>query len=460
MKATAPLVAIALLLSSTAAAPADQGQATLGAGGKLYQVLSGTYGDLFPDAAGQAEHSVLALEISVPGEEPVRLLVPGTEDSAVESSPALVFEDSSDGIFLIWESRTSFIHSQIKLASYLSEAWSDPILLPGEFFSLKTSPSLAVTRDTFVSVGADGTPSRHSRTIYHTVWWEEAASGERVVYSPVVLLDGVYIGWNPLFVLNDLDFGDEAAGPFLASETLSQAPSIFAGSNDESVVVGLVDQATRQLVELEISVVPGELGALASELEWAVTEAGESLYPHNLRALGDRARAHLIDFGLQLRLNPFMLDYLAVVGAAGVATGDPAEQSLSSFAQRARAHLIDFGARMRSQTLSEAADREVSTWLLEFGSGDESGFGETPPHSLAVILGAVREIPWTGKGATSLYVSPDAREATVAWQGEDDRLYFTESTGDEWSEVRYLQLTDDLDLNRAHDMLEQRTHDR
>ena len=46
------------------------------------------------------------------------MLIPGTLDTASESSASLLYEDDSRTVFLVWESRINGIHPVLKLAGF------------------------------------------------------------------------------------------------------------------------------------------------------------------------------------------------------------------------------------------------------------------------------------------------------------------------------------------------------
>jgi hypothetical protein len=452
-----PTLLVAVFAASLGAGEvtAEQRQVALGAQGNLYRIDAGSRRQLLPTSFG-ADYPVLVLTISRPGMPPQRFVVPGTEGDEVEASPAILYEEVADAVHVIWESRTNFIHSQIRLASYSDRQWSAPIDLPGEFFSLKTSPSLVVTRDSYVLPGASGDPEPHRRTIVHAIWWEEAAAGERVVYSPVVLLDGAYIGWNPMFVFNDLGLPAGASAPLSATSDLVRSPVIQPGRSGDSVVVGLVDPRSGQLAQFEVTVGAGELAILAEQVAKEIA-ASADLYPDDLVGLGERARAHLVDFGVRLRMHPGVIGYLA--GEVKAEIGQDGGGDLASLADRARAHLVDFGVRMAVQGLAPDRD-EDSVWLIEFPSAEPASGAEARPlHSIRVRLAAARPVPETEPGPTTLYLSRSGEEALVAWE-VPGRLRYRESRGDEWSEVRELALDEYLTLPSAHAILEQRARNR
>ena len=442
--------ALALLLAASSAS-ADQ-RFALGAHGELYRLLTGTPRSL---GIGRGQNPILALSISRPDQTPQVVVIPGTEGEEVESSAMILHEESSDSVFVIWESRTNYIHSQIKLGSLSKGAWSAPIVLSGEFFSLKTSPRLAVTRDSFMEEGADGQVVWKNRTIYHAVWWEEAAAGERVVYSPVTLIDGAYIGWNPLLVLNTLGFGAPADRIQLGTRELAQAPTIQPGRGPASLVIGFTEPASRQFVQLEVDVVSGTLSALAEKLKAALlADSGDP------STLSDRARGYLIDFGARLGMHPSVVSAIGQAVTSNVISSAPAGEALNSIADRARGYLIDFGVRLAAQGVTATPD-QATAWLVQFptASPDLGSPGDSPEHVIRLRRAAARPIPQTESGATFALVSRSGFESLVAWQ-VGNLLRYRETEGGGWSDVRTLRLDDSLSLAHATSALEQRTADR
>ena len=105
----------------------------LGAEGALYRIRTGTYAEFFPRGTVAAPSEVvLALETTRPGALPTLELVPSTGADAVESSPSLFFENASESVFVVWESRINPLHSVLNLASRSSSGWSNVLSVSGE----------------------------------------------------------------------------------------------------------------------------------------------------------------------------------------------------------------------------------------------------------------------------------------------------------------------------------------
>ena len=141
----------ALLCGGATPSHADQRQGALGANGELYLTEVGIYADLFPDTKAPAgvgpRSEVLALDIIAPVAAPQRVLIPNTDGSTLESTPALLYEDGTKTLFAVWGTRLTSLNSVLYLASFDGTAWSQAIRITGNPFASKVSPRLAVTRD-------------------------------------------------------------------------------------------------------------------------------------------------------------------------------------------------------------------------------------------------------------------------------------------------------------------------
>ena len=117
--AMAALILATVALILPAAARADHLGMALGADGELYTVTAGTYGALFPGskacATCNAQTVVLALDTVLPGKPAQRQLVPTTDNGDVESAPALIYEDGSKTLFVVWVCGVQWVNSVIKL---------------------------------------------------------------------------------------------------------------------------------------------------------------------------------------------------------------------------------------------------------------------------------------------------------------------------------------------------------
>ncbi|HZF13958.1 MAG TPA: hypothetical protein VFE33_34630 [Thermoanaerobaculia bacterium] len=454
-------VACTLALAGSALA-ADR-QAALGDAGEIYLIHTGNYGDLFPDGtAAPAGNAVLALDVVRPGQTPQRLLVPGTDGTDVESSPFELYEPSSGALFLVWQSQINSISPVLYLTSYQGGAWSPAIRITGNPFALKSSPQFAITHDTYDILATDGTYNTVPRTILHLIWWEEAANGgSNVLYAPILLLDGTYVGTNQVFSLNSFITSPPLTTVAGAAAELFRAPQIQAGANAHSVLVGFADPNTQRLVTLEISTLPSELVSLCDKMRAHIIESGAKFLPANLTGLA--ANVHDWILGSGARLHPGVLSYLSDQARAHIIeSGIKTPSQLTPLAADSRAHIIESGATMvgdRIDNVTAKSDSSAfSPSIAEIPTTDTDG-SAGPAHLFQVNVDSIRPVPRTGSAPNAIYISQDGGDAIVSWDMPGEVRY-RESTNQGWGPINALTLSSTLDLNGAHAILNQRVRDR
>jgi hypothetical protein len=99
--------------------------------------------------------------------------------------------------------------------------------------------------------------------------------------------------------------------------------------------------------------------------------------------------------------------------------------------------------------------KKSSLSILEFPSGTMGA----PATQLRIVRTSARPTPATGTEDVNLYLSGNGREVLVSWL-QNGMVYYRESRGQGWSEVRPLRLGNELDLERARELLERRADDR
>jgi hypothetical protein len=442
------------LLAGWCALPclAARRDAAIGAKGEVYVAQTGSYRTLFPgSAANAADFPVLALDILRPSGETERILVPGTDDQKVEAKPSLVYEDESQTVFLVWENRISDIHSMLSLGAFDGKDWMKPIEITGNPFSPKTSPQISVTRDASTVSG-----STTRRTILHLIWEEEMSSGsDNIFYSPIILEDGVFLGWNPTFNLTALDLSDPAGTTFETSADLVKAPTIQGGRDGRTIVVGLASAERRRLTTVEVDVLPQEVGQLAERTRAVIIDLGARLYPSNPRALAEQTKASILSQGAAFR--PEVIQTIADRVQAEILASN--KTPLGSLAEKTRAVIIDLGAQFSGRGLRSGGDRGNAK-LVEIGPESPTA-GSTPaPHLLNFRVVSSRPAPRVGGGPEiKLFLSEDGEDQLVAWV-EGDHIRYRETTSDGWTDIRDTKLGGAIDKNRAFEILEQRVRNR
>lgn len=449
-------------LALAGAAFAADRQVALGDSGEVYFVRTGAYGDLFPGGADTAPtNPVMALDIVRRDLPTEHILVPGTEGPEVESSPFELYESTSGALFMVWQAQVNTIHPILNLSSYKDGTWTPVIQVTGNPFAQKSSPQIAITRDTYDAQDPnDGTYSTVHRTILHLIWWEEAPnSGGNILYAPILLLDGNYVGSFQVFTLNTFLASQTPSGVTGAAAELFLAPHIQAGSTARSVVVAFADPATQRVATLEISMLPGELVNLSDYVRAHIIESGSRYLPKDVNGLANDVHDSVQGSGA--RLHPGVLSYVAdQVRAHIIESGSKAPGQLRSIADDVRAHIIESGATMvgsRIDSVTAKSDSSAFSPTVAQISTPDGTSG--PEHMFQINVDSSRPVPRTGSAPNSIFVSLDGSDSIVCWDFPTEVRY-RESTAQGWGPINSLTLDGTLDIDRAHAILDQRVRDR
>lgn len=448
------VITVTLLVALPAAAAPTSSAAVLGADGEIYQVVEGRYADLFPDGAETAADApVLALDVLQPGKTPRRLLVPGTDGYEFERQASALYEQSSNTVFLMWESRVNGIHSLLQLGSLSPTGWGDTIELSGNPFGFKSNPRFSVSRETYATFDDHGM-SRSTRTVFHLMWWEQGSPIDQVMYSPIVLEEGHYPGNNRVYRLRDF-FQLEDIEDSAPADALLAAPALVPGIDDRTIVMAFADADSGSLVTVQVAVLSKELTNLADSARAHIVHVGATSLL-NLEVIADEARAHIVQVGAHL--HPDLVDLLAAAARNYILQVGPSYGGgLIALADAARAHIVHVGARLDREGLS-VVHRDTRSQVLEVplsvGSADDS----VGAHYFEVRLVSQRPIPVTGNDEVFVYLSRNGEDLIVAWD-EENSVGYRESRGSEWSETLRLELGSQLTRSEAHRILDRRLGD-
>lgn len=450
--------AVGLGILSASAALAAGREVALGADGEVYAVRSGNYGELFPKGKDfDPANPVLALEITKPKTPLQRILVPGTGSAESESSPSVLFEDDSETVFLLWESEMNF-HPILQLAGFDGSAWSRPIEVIGNPFAAKTSPQFTITRDAFEEAGPDNSTVTKHRTALHLVWREESAAGSwATLYSPILIVDGEYIGWNPIYNLEDYLQNLVTPADSEVQPTLARAPVVETGRDERTVVIAYASTVMGRLTAIEVDVLPEQLIQLAEKARMHIIDLGQTLYPSDLPTLAAKARMHIVDLGHAFR--PEVIQAIADQVSTLILAGG--NDGLEALAEKARMHIVDLGAQLSGRGLRGANDADATAKLQEIdqnaASPDPSAVAE--PFLFQFRIVSNLPVPRVGPGSVRLFVSETGENLIVSWAQADKVLYRNSRKG-VWSDSRELRFSDSLDLGKAYEILQQRLSSR
>ena len=455
------LAALACSLALTGSALALDRQAALGDSGEVYFIRTGTYGDLFPaGVATTPTNPVLALDILNPDQSTNRVMVPGTDGPDLESSAIELYEEGTGTLFIVWQAQVSSLYPVLYLTSYKDGTWGPVLKVSNNQFAMKSSPQVAITRDSYDVQDSDGTYSTVHRTVLHMLWWEEGSSDSgNIIYAPILLLDGNYVGAYQTFNLNSFLASQGSSGATGAAAELFRAPRIEAGSNSRTVLIGFADPGTQRLATFEISMLPGELISFSDQLRAHIIESGSKYLPNrDLNGLANDVHDWVLGSGAPL--NPAVLSYFAEQSRAHIIeSGVKTTSQLKPLADDSRAHIIESGATLVGGRIDNAkAQTAAFSPVIEQIATPEDGSG-APEHMFQLSLDSSRPVPRTGSAPNAIYVSQDGGDAIVSWDTPTDVRY-RESTALGWGPINILSLDSSLDLDRAHAILDQRVRDR
>lgn len=459
-----------LVTSSPAVATAPPG--TPGPAGEVFLVRAGVASELLPDAEPGDDRQILALEILRPGEDPEWIEVPESEGVSADTPHFVLFEEASDTLFLVWQTRIGS-HPVIKLASFRDGAWAEVIPVSDNVWSSKGQPGLAVTRDSF-TVERDGEVRKVERTFLHVVWWEDTLEGIRALYRPLILEAGRLQGMGELYVLNDLiDLSGETPSGIEPSRSLLESPVLQSGRDSTSVVTGFADGETGRLVVAEIRLLPMGLGEIGEEVadfiaNFRSSSEGPGVPGEDIRTLAGGVRGKILISGHRHRLNPRAVraiseevyDALISGSITGSSTSEEhlaSPEDLRSLAGVVRGKILISGARIAGETL-DRFNQAVAPSVLEMRTEEEAAQTGVPPqrnapHLVRTQLLSSVPIPELAVGAQPhLFVSPDGTEVVIAW-AESSALAYRKAVSGSWGEVRRMSLSEELPLTDALEIL-------
>ena len=444
------LLIAACLLVAVAAAPASAETPTvLDSKGGVYRLVKGSCAALgVCPATADGNNQALALEVELPGLAAQRLLVPGTQESAVESYPSLAIDSSSDRVFLVWEAMST-IHSTLHLASFADGGWSREFdaQIAGDSFSFKRNPRIAVTHDSYKRLDDDGEVATEQRLVLHIVWWDEAGIGARPVYTALVVQDGHLLpNWIPVSLL---DFLTEGSGDTLPLG-LFQSPQIRTVGAGSRAIIAFGDPTGARLATLEVDVVGGDVISFADAARGQVIEIGRR--GGNRRNLAGEARGQVIEIGRRL-FAAEVGDFLANRFLEVIEKSSP-QTPLGLVADDARGQVIEIGRRLREgmQLATAGARGQVIEIGRRFGTPD--GGGPTG-HVARFRVASVWQAPWVPDRTIRLLTSDDGSEVALAWE-VDGAVRYRQLEGDGWSEIRTITLSPQLQRDQAFELIEKR----
>lgn len=461
------VLALALGLGPALSAVADPpsvpvAASALGDEGNLYQVVAGTLEELFPhDETLGGDSPALALDVIGPEGAVERTLIPGSEGPEVEGAPSVVFEDESQRLYAVWESKKTPTVSRLLLANFGVDGWSDPIEISGDISPLRDAPRVLMARDRFTLCDSgSGETCTRSRTVLHVVWREEVAEGAGFYYTPVILERGRYLGWNPVVALADLDPNPADATAAEASDLL-RTPELRTGQDVHSAILGFLSPTSGRLLTVEARLLPGEIGFLADDFRGQIIDIG-ARSRDDIVGLADKFRGQIIDIGHRLNGGVVrVLAHRAHRTLLELYDADP-DRPPTALADEFRGQIIDIGREL----LGGPGVVARASSLLQVGAQEAAGGAEPEgphvTHLLSVQVVSDLPSPPLHDIPARMFLSEDGEELVVGW-ATSGKVFYTESRqspsgpeGGPWTGVRHMTLTERLGIAEAAAILETR----
>ncbi|MCB1035366.1 MAG: hypothetical protein KDD47_16195 [Acidobacteria bacterium] len=463
-------LALSLCCLVTTAGASDRATLVEG-GGRVFSVLSGSLGELFPgDESCSARDGVLALDLVGVDGSSRRELVPGTCNSELEAEPSLVYDEASEALYLLYQSKAASGSSRIFLASYRNGSWAEALEVTQEPAVLRGGPRLLTTRDEISFAGADGGEARADRRILHVAWTEgEGSSPGLPRYAPIILVDGEFVGRIPIIALEELPAGSlgSPAEPAADSVELSQ-PELVPGVDEKSVVVGFVHPDRQRLVTVEIRQLPAILSSVAADASRLIEEIGSSLLnqPGGIESLAEQVGQRIVEtgYGLHISIRAFLAAKVEqVILEESLESAGPGIP-LDALAGTVGARTVEFGSRVFGIDGLERIYEDDRLSVIAFsGTGnDETGAASAqgPQHLLRFYAVSNRPTP-NLEGQTVTFLSSRSGEnALLCWQESASEVRYQESSGEGWGPVRALPLSEDLGYEQIQRILRERVQER
>lgn len=410
-----------------------------GPDGALFRLTAGPYSSLFPEGSErEPDQFVIRLDRVAAGESQA-WLVPSTGASDDEE-PLLVVDQASGNVFVFWSEKETQVENPLHVARFSNGEWSDPSEISGDPVPDKSSLRIALARDQITS-DEESVP----RTVVHLLWNEAGDPLQGTFYSPLILVDGELLQWNPVL---DLDQFDSAAtvGDSKLSASLFSAITLAAAGDSSSVVAVVPNRRTGRLLVLKLRMLPRALQTVADGVRGHIVGLGQRSTSGSILTLADDVRTRIVETASQLHEG--VIEYVAEQTYLQVlengATYD--DNSLPLIADQVWNRIIDSGASLTGDHLGE---RDGPCSILQIGNEPLAA----PEHQIEICPLSDRPAPETGDGPHRIFVSEDGQEVLVAWK-EGNGVRYRRSEGDGWSEVFTAQLDETVTVDRAFELLE------
>lgn len=447
------LLACALLaaVAASGSAFADTRTLALDGAGTAYAVSAGAYGDLFPGGrATAAANPVLALDVTPAGGATARLLVPGSEGPESEVNPFLVLDPATQTLYTVWQRQTAS-SSTIGLVGLAGGEFGGFLEVTDRASAVKSALQVSITRDAYTRLAADASRSTVERTVLHLLWWEPAS--QQSYYKPILLVGGTVLAGQPAVTLGDLDGPAVEPTASQVSPALYAAPRTAAGRNDHAAILGFANSRTGRILSIEVSVVPGEMSALADDLRSYIEQTAVIGDAQDLQNIAEAVRGHIISTGARITdsFQPGMLQFLGdAVRGHIISTGVVFDGDATALAEDARRFALRSGVNVIANGLDRPGMAPLQTAAILDVPGAPLATGS---QQVEMRITASHPAPATGDGVHTLLLSPDGVATVVAWDAAGAVDYRTWQAN-AWTTPNTLKLGPTLTHDQALSLLQ------
>ncbi len=179
------------------------------------------------------------------------LLVPGTDDAAVESHPRLVWDDAGKQLFVVWH-RNDETGDEIRLAALSADGtWSEPLTISGCATAKRAALQIAVTH--VASEAIEGEEPAVT-TLVNIAWWKLGANGQTPEYALVAFENGAHVSTQVenLFDLAAVRSGTSELDQDNTYEALHPPLALSRGANASEVEIVFGSQYSTALTRVKI----------------------------------------------------------------------------------------------------------------------------------------------------------------------------------------------------------------
>lgn len=195
---------------------------------------------------GAAEESLLSLSRRQGSDTNDTLLVPGTEDAAIDSDARLLFDNVTSTLFVIWH-KSDLVQDSIVMATLSSdEVWSEPVVLASCSSMRRVGLQSVLTR-----AAADEETGERA-TLIHLTWWG-VGSDMTAEYALVAFEGGRHVSTD-VAKLDELAGGREVddAGEFEDTGAALHPPLALARAESSSVDIVYGDANTTKVTRVRV----------------------------------------------------------------------------------------------------------------------------------------------------------------------------------------------------------------